>query len=177
MSKDGTRQRLVCRVLSRRHSTECFLKLLKQSLTSACQWAPGKAIFAECPRSGTRQSIFLILKYTLSSARSRALGKICLHSQQHRLSSSFTWLFSPPSSPCPNTVIAVAATPSPQSSRPHVTGHRYHRAPMPPATAAMPPRLRPPPPPPPRPAPHRRASTAVTPPPSSHTRLGKSFSM
>jgi hypothetical protein len=36
-----------------------FLKLLKQSLLSACKWALGKAIFAECPRSGTWQSIFL----------------------------------------------------------------------------------------------------------------------
>jgi hypothetical protein len=44
------------------------------------EWALGAAnvaFFTECPRSGTRQS-FLISKYALSSARSRALGKdIC----------------------------------------------------------------------------------------------------
>jgi hypothetical protein len=31
--------------------------------------------FTECPRSGTPQSFFKILKYSLSSARSWALGK------------------------------------------------------------------------------------------------------
>jgi hypothetical protein len=32
-------------------------------------------VFAECPRSGTRQSFFLILKYALPSALDAALGK------------------------------------------------------------------------------------------------------
>jgi hypothetical protein len=33
------------------------------------------SLFAECPRSGTRQRFFLFLKYALSSARSATLGK------------------------------------------------------------------------------------------------------
>jgi hypothetical protein len=39
------------------------------------QLALGKDVFAECPRSGTRQSLFLNFKKSLPSAGSRALGK------------------------------------------------------------------------------------------------------
>jgi hypothetical protein len=35
-----------------------FLKIIKTPLSSACQWALGIGSCAECPRSGTRQSIF-----------------------------------------------------------------------------------------------------------------------
>jgi hypothetical protein len=90
VSKTDTRQSIVCRVLAGQHSAKYILKILKQSLSSACQGALSKDIFVECLSGGSRQrhlcrvpdrghsaKYCFKLKKSLPSAKSRALGKEC----------------------------------------------------------------------------------------------------
>jgi hypothetical protein len=104
----------------------------KKALPSACRAALDKAflktlslVFAECQIKGTRQSIFLILKKSLPSARSRALDKDVNYTDRQPLllvPSPFTF---PPWHRRPSLPVLARAPPTPSATAPTRSAGRW----------------------------------------------------
>jgi hypothetical protein len=99
VSKNDTRHSMLCRVSDMGHSAKRLLCRLSKPGARQSFFKNIKLFFVECLSVGTRQCVFLNLKKSLPSARSWALGKVCLHRQKSTFFTSFFLLFSTPPLP------------------------------------------------------------------------------